>query len=841
MVNVRVLLAVLAVAASLAAQAGDRKDPPGTVQAPVPSHWQVPAAPERSPTEELATFTVEPGLCVELVASEPLVEDPVVAHFDAHARLWVVEMRGFMPDIDASGEDAPVGRIVVLRDTDGDGRMDARTVYREGLVLPRAVLPLDDHHALVIAAPSFFLCTDADGDLIAETMEPIGIDYPNATSDPEHAANSPIRWFDGWIHLARFDRKLWWDGRSFRTEAVAMAGQWGLSFDDGGSFYHDNNSDHLRAHAEDPTFGAGLSIPGGLAFLNQRVVDDQSVYPGRITPGVNRGYQKGTLRDDGTLARFTAACAPFVYRGRWLASQSGSAFVAEPAANLVRRVELHPEGARMRGRNALGKSEFLTSTDERFRPVNFTDGPDDALYIVDMYRGVLQHRNYVTTWLRRQVEDRGLEQPIHRGRIWRVRPEPSASRPLTPSGTRTNAELLDDLAADHGWRRDRAREVLVARADPSVCPALRRQVLAGVDPVAIVASLSVLGGLDRLDLDVLAAALRHESPIVRRHAVRWSQPFLRAGRPLALGLIDRVLATETDSLVALGAVLASSALSDPNLAARRDALLGLMLRFPTDAAIRDALLLHCIDEEAEWLRAITTLPADSGESPAVISWLRRIADVAARDRRGHAVTVLYRQAIEDVSAPRREAILASLAQAMPKSGQKPVEIAALLPQPPDGLLQREKELESYFVRIREGVAVRSATGSSANNAESHAAGAALYAVHCASCHLPDGVGMPGLAPPLRGSEWVVGDPDRLVSVILRGLSGPIEVAGQSYEFPLMPDHAKLSDADVASIASWLRQAFDHSAGPIEAALVARVRAATATRMQPFRAEDFERR
>jgi mono/diheme cytochrome c family protein/glucose/arabinose dehydrogenase len=841
MVNARVLFAVPAIAASLAAQAGDRKDPPGTVQAQLPSHWQIPPAPARSPEEELATFTVEPGLRVELVASEPLVEDPVVALFDAHARLWVVEMRGFMPDIDAKGEDAPVGRIVVLRDTDGDGRMDVRTVYREGLVLPRAVLPLDDHHALVIAAPSFFLCTDADGDLIAETIEPIGIDYPNATSDPEHAANSPIRWFDGWIHLARFDRKLWWDGRSFRTAAVTMAGQWGLSFDDGGSFYHDNNSDHLRAHAEDPTFGAGLSIPGGLAFLNQRVVDDQSVYPGRITPGVNRGYQKGTLRGDGTLARFTAACAPFVYRGRWLASQSGSVFVAEPAANLVRRVELHPEGARMRGRNALDETEFLTSTDERFRPVNFTDGPDDALYVVDMYRGVLQHRNYVTTWLRRQVEDRGLEQPIHRGRIWRVRPERSTPRPLEPSATRSNAALLGDLAADHGWRRDRAREVLASRGDLTVVPALREQLLTGTDPVAIVASLAVLGGLDRIDLDVLSAALRHESALVRRHAVRWSQPFLAAGRPLALGLIDRVLATERDPLVALGAVLASRKLGDLHLATRRDDLLGVLLRFAEDAAIRDALLLHCIDDEAAWLTAISAMPADSGESPAVIALLRRVADVAPRGRRGHAIAALYRHAIAEVSALRRESILAALAAAMPKSGQKPIELATLLPEPPTALLAREPRLQPHFARIREGVALRSAPTPSARTAESHSGGAALYAAHCASCHLPDGVGMAGLAPPLRGSEWVLGDPERLLSVILRGLSGPIEVAGQSYEFPLMPDHAKLADTEIAAIASWLRQAFDHSAGPVDAAAVARVRAATASRTQPFRAEDFERR
>src|SRR3712207_579830 len=93
-------------------------------------------SPAKKPAEEQASFRLQPGLQIQLVASEPMVQDPVVITFDPDGRLWVVEMRGFMPDIEGAGEKEPIGRVSVLEDTDGDGRMDASTVYLDSLIMP---------------------------------------------------------------------------------------------------------------------------------------------------------------------------------------------------------------------------------------------------------------------------------------------------------------------------------------------------------------------------------------------------------------------------------------------------------------------------------------------------------------------------------------------------------------------------------------------------------------------------------------------------------------------------------------------------------------------------------
>src|SRR6266487_6509169 len=122
---------------------------------------KIPAAPPLSPEEALKQFKVQPGFRVELVASEPMVEQPIVLQFDPDGRLWVVEMRGFMPNLEGIGENQPVGRVSILEDTDGDGRMDRKTVFLEGLVLPRALL-LVAGGALVCQPPQLWFYPNRD-------------------------------------------------------------------------------------------------------------------------------------------------------------------------------------------------------------------------------------------------------------------------------------------------------------------------------------------------------------------------------------------------------------------------------------------------------------------------------------------------------------------------------------------------------------------------------------------------------------------------------------------------------------------------------------------------------
>ena len=133
---VDLLLIAIALPIQPAVQQGDA---PGEPQPPLPADLAIPAAPALSPADELATFVLEDGFTAELVAAEPLVRDPVQVAWDERGRLFVVEMSGYMPTIDGEGEREPVGTIALLTDTDDDGRMDARSEFLSGLVLPRAV------------------------------------------------------------------------------------------------------------------------------------------------------------------------------------------------------------------------------------------------------------------------------------------------------------------------------------------------------------------------------------------------------------------------------------------------------------------------------------------------------------------------------------------------------------------------------------------------------------------------------------------------------------------------------------------------------------------------------
>src|SRR5579871_2836409 len=159
-----------------------------------------PALPE-SPADEAQTIYMPPGYHVELVASEPLIQDPILIDWDPDGRMWAIEMYGYMNDITASNEHDPICRIVVLEDTNGDGRMDKRTVFADGLVLPRAMKVLD-HGVLVGEPPNLWLMRDTNGDLKADTKELVTDSYGRLDANVEHNDNSLTWGMDNWMHTS---------------------------------------------------------------------------------------------------------------------------------------------------------------------------------------------------------------------------------------------------------------------------------------------------------------------------------------------------------------------------------------------------------------------------------------------------------------------------------------------------------------------------------------------------------------------------------------------------------------------------------------------------------------
>jgi len=515
-------LVATAVATGAAVQSG-KAWPPAVIAMPARS-------PVLSPADEQKTIVMPPGYHVELVASEPLVQDPVVVDWDDEGRLWVVEMAGYMDDIRASNEHDPLGRVVVLEDTDGDGRMDKRTVFTDGLILPRALKVLDDG-VLVGEPPHLWFMQDTNHDLKADRKTLVTDDYGRLDANVEHNANSLLWALDNWIYTSEVDMFLRRHDGAFEVRHTLSRGQWGASQDDAGRVFRNSNESALHVdlvptyyYARNP---AMTRTRGSDEFMGHAPDDLNEVWPIRPTPGVNRGYQTGILRADGTLAHFTSACTPTVYRGdRLPAELYGNVFLAEPAANLVSRLVVSDDGSTLRAKKAYPKGEFIASTDERFRPVYLSSATDGTLYAVYMYRGVVQHRGYITEYLRDQILSRSLDQPLAHGRIWRVVHDTTRRGPAPSLAHASTTTLIDTLSHPNGWWRDTAQQLLVQRRDPAAVAPLKR--LAATATVAHVKlqALWTLDGMDALDPTLVVAALHDPSRDVRLSAVRLAERWL---------------------------------------------------------------------------------------------------------------------------------------------------------------------------------------------------------------------------------------------------------------------------------------------------------------------------
>ncbi|MCA8965829.1 MAG: c-type cytochrome [Planctomycetes bacterium] len=835
------LIACALLALPLAAQRGDR---PGEAQTLLPADVVVPPATVRSPAEELATFKIQPGYEVQLVASEPLLGDPVAATFDAAGDLWVVEMRAYMRDVDAIDEHEPIGRISVLHDDDGDGRMDRARVFLDGLVLPRAVLPLRGG-ALVIEPPQLLWCPDADGDGVADSKQPIMGGFEAGLENPEHSGNGLDWGLDHRIHLADDRRVLRWTPTGFAVETGSGGGQWGISHDDRGRFYFNYNEDWLRCDLVPGVAAARLGA-GALPGLNHRLVADRTVWPIRITPGVNRGYQPGRLVDY-VLAIHTAVCATHVYRDDLLPCQ-GDVFVCEPAGNCVRRIVLEEPDGLMRGANPYQaqRQEFLASTDERFRPVNLFGGPDRALYLIDMYRGVIQHRNYVTTYLRDQIHKRGLERPTGLGRIWRIVPSGAAAGGVAAEpaiAVATAEQLVAALESPSSWRRDQALRELVQRRAQASSGAIRSR-LRGHERAAIrIVMLSALAGLGRLDRDDLRLALRDEDPGVVCFALQHCAAPLAAGDGVLWSLVAARAAQGPPSVawhaaIACGEVLQARA--DARQHARAQSLLAALLSHPD--ADKTALELAAAAAGAHAVPVLARCAEDRLSADAA----RALARVVARRRQAAEVGALLDFA-RGAATERAGWVLRGLLEGLPKGAARrgsltmpatPAALSSLVQSPAADVASRAGEVLAAIAIVPVAGAAK-IVARSPEEQRRLAKGERLFATTCAACHQLDGNGMAGLAPPLRDSEWVAGPVDRLIRIALHGVKGPIEANGQAWDGE-MPGQGHLPDGDLADILDYVRAAFARDAAGVAAGDVEALRKAHAKRGEPWTAEELLR-
>jgi len=586
-------------------------------------------SPVLSARESVQKMQIEKGFRVQIVANEPLLNSPVAISFDDKGRIWVVEMENYMPDSIGTGEDLPVGKIVILTDKNGDGKMDERKIFLDSLVLPRAICFIENG-ILVAESPNLWFYEIKNDKPVNKTL----VDAAYAEGgNVEHQPNGLFRALDNWIYNAKSSKRYRKQGNKWLIEKTHFRGQWGISQDDQGRLFYNNNSENLQGDYFSPGFGATNSNQARLAGFSESIIKNNKVYPIRPNTGVNRAYMEGIIDENLKLVNFTAACGPVIFNSSLFGPDYyGNAFVAEPSANLIKRNILTKDGNMVTGQQAYVGREFLASTDERFRPVNLNTGPDGSLYIVDMYRGIIQHKTYLTPYLKSEIKARNLTQPLNYGRIYRVIPKGKKARgvkiPHDPS------KLIALLSDSNGWVRNKAQQILVDGKDKSLGYPIRQVLKSGSPVLARVHALWTMEGLGILEKDDVLPLLKCTDWTLRMQALSVLPSVLTRGNYKEFIPVLSTMLNERDILAAPYLAFLSPHINVFDPAAANKLLLDLSKEYAGNIFISDAVISNLQNKETSFYLEFTGANPDT--SLVLSKRLKKIVDDMAKKKVGSA-------------------------------------------------------------------------------------------------------------------------------------------------------------------------------------------------------------
>jgi putative membrane-bound dehydrogenase-like protein len=487
------------------------------------------------PLEEIKTFQLEPGLRVDLAAMEPITVAPVAISFDEFGRMYVAENRGY-PD----QADPAVGRIALLEDRDGDGYFETRHDFAKKLTFPNGVLAWNGG-VIVTCAPEVLFLKDTDGNGQADerTVLLTGFAVNGSTqlrvSHPTFApdnwiylsgglsggkVSSPLRPKQPAIDIGRSEIRFRPDSGEF--EAVDGKGQFGLTFDDFGHRFTCMNRVHIQ-HVV--LSGKDLDRNPHLTFTDRISDVPENLDPGlKVGPPAARIYpiSQNITTADSHEGTFTAACGVTVFRAGGLPkSMFGNVFSCDPAANVIHRDLLEQHGATFRARPATERSEFLASSDDWFRPVYLQIGPEGALYVCDMYRRTIEHPVYLPDEVRKRTD---FQSGRDCGRIFRIQAKSKPKIGFVKLASARPALLVGALHHLNSSARDIAHRLLLERRPPEAAPLLRKllngQQAGQVEAGSRARALFLLHEFKELKATDLLKGLRDPHPGVREVAVR---------------------------------------------------------------------------------------------------------------------------------------------------------------------------------------------------------------------------------------------------------------------------------------------------------------------------------
>lgn len=673
-------------------------------------HWiDQPTDPPKNAEESQTCFEIEPGFRIELVVAEPFVMDPVAIDFDHRGRMFVVEY-GDYPAGPADPDAEPLSQIVVLEDTDRDGKMDRRTVFADRLKFC---------HSLLVFRDGVLACTDSQIVYLADTSSDGVADVREVWFDGFIAAHPQMqigcpRWgLDNWIYLTYGHGKVRCLRPGFETEtpvdiprvdfrfhpetmqfeAIAGAGQFGNTIDSTGRRYFSSNrnpimTDVLPLQLIQQHPFAGVSSghtdvgPAG---------EKTRVYP-RVTMKSNWLSHAGT---------HTSACGVTACRsGIFGDEMERSVFVCEPVGHLITRSVIEPDGGTVTARRAREKADFLTSTDTWFRPASLATGPDGALYVADMYRLWVEHPKFVPDDVAAKMDWRAGED---RGRIWRIVPAEGTVSTITsqiPESVQTSYTAVEaDVALlkhSNGWIRSLGqRRIVEGRFTPAE-DGLRAILFDGSLPgLSRLHALRTLDGLDRLsDEDLIRAAADAESS-VRRHVAELIR--LRPDRAAKLQAVIASLLVDVNGEVRLQAVLSA----DPEQPVIQKVLPEAVLFGQDDIWLQRALLMVAASHAGEIAELVVYDSPDASFASTRSEFLRLLALNAAVS--GETAQLLRITTVLGVSQQEsawwKGALISGLAAGLPRTKNEGLarSLPELIRSPPAEL----RETVGHIARVLE--------------------------------------------------------------------------------------------------------------------------------------------
>jgi putative membrane-bound dehydrogenase-like protein len=519
---------------------------------------ELPRVPSKSPEKSMASFVMQPGFGLEIVAAEPLVRDPIALDIDEDGRMYVIEL----PPYNQYADPKFSGHAVIkrLEDTNDDGRYDKASVYIDKLSYPSG-LACYDGGLFVGDAPDLMYFKDTTGDGKANERKVIFTGFGKDRAGEAHL--NSFRWgLDNRFHVSTGldggtiralvgvqakdkpvsvrGQGFVFDPRTFAFETTSGGGQHGLSMDDWGRKFVCSNSVPAQTLMYDGRYIArNPYLPGPAAALNIAPQDKftklfriSAPEPWRVLRTKLRRTGKFRGSDEGgkPFGFFTGATGITIYRGdAWPAAYRGNLIVGDVANNLVYRATLEPKGLSLTATRADKDAEFLATKDIWTRPVQFAHAPDGSLYLIDMYRELIEGAAFLPPEMVKYI---GVAGGIDQGRIYRIRPKEFVRRKNPTLSKATAEQLVALLEHANGWHRDTASRLLFERQDRRAIPALRQLATTSASPLGRTHALASLDGLNAADAELLRKTLDDRSADVREQAVRMSERVAASSPPL---------------------------------------------------------------------------------------------------------------------------------------------------------------------------------------------------------------------------------------------------------------------------------------------------------------------